>query len=423
MALGSRRACADTLEPWPDCHKPLVAYLLIGFVNLLLGLFLELHGFELQRVGRLAYWARPARESMLRPPPPPPMPLVVLHGVLGLLPYALMLRQLSRDHDGAVLAPLFPHCAVQLEHLCSALPPPLDATELVATIRSMVARYTHVESAVQASFVAHSLGTGYLALLCRRAPELPAAVAFIDPICFLLPDGHVLRNYLYQPVTLGLSTWFHWLQRYLVADEPTQQDYFRNIFWWASSWIHPSELRASAHHGALSSPPQVGVLMASPVRAAVRCARSALGTRLSRVCAQRVHTPQGLARLAWTDHWTVRCKRSPWRSNGPWRSPWRGRHLLLCRLRLCCLLCAGDNGERGRWQHWRRQRCSRRQLPGPGAAVDGGRDSQRADGAGWVRVGGRRSGRWYRSCLQLSPMRISYVKRLAYAYLSIKQAN
>ena len=323
MALGSRRACADTLEPWPDCHKPLVAYLLIGFVNLLLGLFLELHGFELQRVGRLAYWARPARESMLRPPPPPPMPLVVLHGVLGLLPYALMLRQLSREHDGAVLAPLFPHCAVQLEHLCSALPPPLDATELVATIRSMVARYTHVESAVQASFVAHSLGTGYLALLCRRAPELPAAVAFIDPICFLLPDGHVLRNYLYQPVTLGLSTWFHWLQRYLVADEPTQQDYFRNIFWWASSWIHPSELRASAHHGALSSPPQVGVLMASPVRAAVRCARSALGTRLSRVCAQRVHTPQGLARLAWTDHWTVRCKRSPWRSNGPWRSPWR----------------------------------------------------------------------------------------------------
>ena len=254
MALGSRRACADTLEPWPDCHKPLVAYLLIGFVNLLLGLFLELHGFELQRVGRLAYWARPARESMLRPPPPPPMPLVVLHGVLGLLPYALMLRQLSREHDGAVLAPLFPHCAVQLEHLCSALPPPLDATELVATIRSMVARYTHVESAVQASFVAHSLGTGYLALLCRRAPELPAAVAFIDPICFLLPDGHVLRNYLYQPVTLGLSTWFHWLQRYLVADEPTQQDYFRNIFWWASSWIHPSELRASAHHGALSSP-------------------------------------------------------------------------------------------------------------------------------------------------------------------------
>ena len=259
VALGSRRACADTLEPWPDCHKPLVAYLLIGFVNLLLGLFLELHGFELQRVGRLAYWSRPARESMLRPPPPPPMPLVLLHGVLGLLPYALMLRQLSRDHDGAVLAPLFPHCAVQLEHLCSALPPPLDATELVAAIRSMVARHTHVEKAVQAAFVAHSLGTGYLALLCRRAPELPAAVAFIDPICFLLPDGHVLRNYLYQPVTLGLSTWFHWLQRYLVADEPTQQDYFRNIFWWASPWLHhPPELHARAHHGALSPLPTGG---------------------------------------------------------------------------------------------------------------------------------------------------------------------
>jgi hypothetical protein len=48
-----------------------------------------------------------------------------------------------------------------------------------------------------------------------------------------------------------------------------------------------------------------------------------------------------------------------------------------------------------------------------GGAADGGRDSaQRADCAGWVRVGGRRSSRRHRQCVQLGPMRVSSVKRL-----------
>jgi len=240
------RCLCFTLEPWPPCHKPLIAYLSVGLGRRLLGLFLRWNGFELCRAGRLSYWVRPARESMLRPAPPTPQPLVLLHGVLGLLPYALLLRELARSHDGALLAPVFPHCSVQLEHLCSALPAAHDATELIAALRTMVARHVPRGTPVRAAFVAHSLGTGVLALLCRQSADLVCAAAFIDPICFLLPDGNVLRNYLYEPVALGLHTWFHWLQRYLVAAEPTQQDYFRSIFWWASSWLHPAELPCDA---------------------------------------------------------------------------------------------------------------------------------------------------------------------------------
>lgn len=214
------RCLCYTLEPWSACQKPLIAYLAIGFGRRALGLLLRWHGFDLCHAGRMPYWARPARAPLQRPTPPEPTPIVVLHGVLGLLPYVMLLRQLADDHDGAVLAPVFPHCAVQLEHLCGALPPPHDSTELVASIRSMVTRYTPHGRPVKAAFAAHSLGSSILATICRQAPELPAALAFIDPICFLLPDGRVLRNYLYEPVTFGLSTWFHWLQRYIIADEP-----------------------------------------------------------------------------------------------------------------------------------------------------------------------------------------------------------
>ena len=217
------RCLRYTLEPWPTCRKPLVAYLAIDVARRLLGSFLRYHGFELSHAGRLDYWARPERQSLMRPPPPTPNPIVVLHGVLGLLPYVMLLRQLAEEHDGAVLAPIIPHCSMQLEHLCSALPPPHDASELVANIRTMVCRHVAVGKPIKAAFAAHSLGSANLALVCRQAPDLPSALAFIDPICFLLPDGNVLRNYLYEPVSFGLSTWFHWLQRYIVADEPVRE--------------------------------------------------------------------------------------------------------------------------------------------------------------------------------------------------------
>jgi len=110
----------------------------------------------------------------------------------------------------------------------------------------MVARHSHARGPLTAAFMAHSLGSGYLAALLRRAPELASSVAFFDPICFLLPDGTVLNNYLYKPVLLRPSTWYHWLQRYVVADEPTQQDCFRNCFWWSQFWLHPSELPCDA---------------------------------------------------------------------------------------------------------------------------------------------------------------------------------
>jgi len=50
----------------------------------------------------------------------------------------------------------------------------------------------------------------------------------------------VLHNYLYA--SPAVTSGFHWLQRYLVANEATQQDFFRTCWWWSQHWLHPTEL-------------------------------------------------------------------------------------------------------------------------------------------------------------------------------------
>ena len=136
------RCLSYTLAPWPTCRTPLLAYLLFGVGRRLLEGYLSwVLGFERASAGRLSYYVRPPVDTYERPRPPPPPPLVLLHGVLGLLPYGLLLRQMVATHAGAVLVPVFEHCAVRLEHLCARLPPPQDAPELVHSIRAMVARH------------------------------------------------------------------------------------------------------------------------------------------------------------------------------------------------------------------------------------------------------------------------------------------
>lgn len=245
---------AYTLEPWTQGRKPLFVYIGLQVLRQLLDLYLRVSlGFVRMRSGRLDYYCRPAPPSLRRPMPPPPLPIVFLHGVLGPIAYMLLLRELAASHEGEVLVPLFPHCSMEIAHICHALgakQKPHDATELVAAIRTMLARHNpSPHSPPRAAFLAHSLGTAFLAPVLRRAPELAAACALVDPICFLLPDGSVLRRFLYEQPSLRAlqpSTWLHFGQRYLVADEPTVQDCFRTCFWWAQHWLHPAEIPCDA---------------------------------------------------------------------------------------------------------------------------------------------------------------------------------
>ena len=73
-----------------------------------------------------------------------------------------------------------------------------------------------------------------------------SAAAFIDPICFQLPDGRCLQNFLYAKPALAPASLYHFLQRHLIADEPTTQACLRSCFWWAQFWLHPSEISCDA---------------------------------------------------------------------------------------------------------------------------------------------------------------------------------
>ena len=274
------------LEP---CYKPLLYYLALQTVHAAVHAVLRLRGFRWRRAGRLRYLVRPACASLQRPPPPPPPPLVLMHGVGGLLPYLGLLWRMADHHDGAVLVPYFGVCAIAAPPAVrrAAAAAPLPTAELVAAIEAMVIRHAAPGGPPRAAFLAHSLGTAFLASVVKGAPASVGAAAFVDPICFLLHHPAVVHNFLYRPASCPPAplrraasanadafpvelkrqpTWehspprgkrrhapalaapsvgrhlVHACMRLLVTTEPTIQACFRRAFWWSQHWLHPAEL-------------------------------------------------------------------------------------------------------------------------------------------------------------------------------------
>ena len=310
----------EGLEP---CWKPLLFYLCTQTCQGACHLILRYLGFERREAGSLKYWYRPptpepetvaarASRHVMRwagaaapPPPPPPLPLVFLHGVGGLAPYWLLLVLAARRHKGSIVVPMFPHCSLSCLPVLASAPRPPSPEELAAAVREMVyaCGFRH------ASFLSHSFGTAALGALVKAAPDLCAAVTFVDPICFCF-SGTVAHNFLYAkprppmpaptllrrdawpssssvgsprlaPTAEGEgdggaagsasddedefddaasvasaascasaatdASWTHYAQRKIATEEPTIQDAFRRRFWWAQNWLHPSDLPCDAH--------------------------------------------------------------------------------------------------------------------------------------------------------------------------------
>ena len=169
-------------------------------------------------------------------------PIVFMHGVGGLPAYTRFLLQLAAAHPSApLLLPLFPSCTIRLPTLSA--PPPLRTPQLVVALEEMVAG----TGAAAATFVAHSMGTAYLAATLRARPALARSALFVDPICFLLYRREVLYNFLYRRPTLRRSwwrpsKWFALALHRVLTQEPTMQSCFRRDFWWSQLFLHADEL-------------------------------------------------------------------------------------------------------------------------------------------------------------------------------------
>ena len=222
----------DGLAP---CNKPLLYYLymqtlegIIWWVYRRMGLELRCTTSSPAGVQNLEYWYRPPAESFERPKRLPPPPVVILHGVGGLLPYCVFVLHVAWCTRGAVIVPLFPQCALsQMPAVALANRPPVPR-ELAAAVREMLAAC----GARKAAFIAHSFGTAVLATLLKKSPQTAVACTLVDPICFQLHTSAIVANFLLAEPPLSLKTWVHYAQKQGATRELTLQDAFRRRFWY-----------------------------------------------------------------------------------------------------------------------------------------------------------------------------------------------
>lgn len=233
------------VEGLDACNKPLVYYLcqqtlegIIWWVYRRVGFELRCSAESSQGVQNLQYWYLPERTARREPSEPSPPPVVILHGVGGLLPYCVFILHFAWRTRGAIIVPLFAQCSL------SAIPavtfsrrPPMPS-ELAAQVRQMLRQC----GASKAAFFAHSFGTAVLAALLKRAPDMALACTFVDPICFQLHTAAIVSNFLLAEPTLSAATWVHFVQKAFATLELTLQDGFRRRFWWANHCLAPSDV-------------------------------------------------------------------------------------------------------------------------------------------------------------------------------------
>jgi hypothetical protein len=102
-----------------------------------------------------------------------------------------------------------------------------------------------------ATFIAHSMGTGFLAAVLRARPGLASGVLMVDPVCFLLYRRDVLYNFLYRKPALRRSwyrpsKWFNLALHRMLTQEPCMQCCFRRDFWWSHYLLHPMDIPCDA---------------------------------------------------------------------------------------------------------------------------------------------------------------------------------
>ena len=271
----NRTCMLHTLQPLEPCWKPLGFYLGVKAVREACWILLRRRGFVLRTHGALRYWLHtgsaggsasstcssstsgggtPVASDDVSTPASSP-PIVVLHGVGGLVPYVPFLLQLrSTFPTTALIVPFLTHCSLITP--AYEPPAPVDTTEVVHGLAAAVraeagGRGGAGASAPKAVFFGHSLGTAILASIVKSYPTLIGGAMFVDPICFLLYQKDVVYNFLYAcpaPLRHGprqalhASYWFRFALHYLLKLEPTIQSAFRREFWWGRHWLHPHDL-------------------------------------------------------------------------------------------------------------------------------------------------------------------------------------
>jgi len=219
-------------EPLPVIHRPLFLYLGTSLVcPVLAQQVMVMFGFQRERVGGLYYWYRPPRDgvpSRLDIAGPKRTPLVFLHGLgIGLVPYCLFIRRLSRRHSGDLYVP-------ELRFLAMApwenVP---SAREVVAQLQDMLAANSHAA----AHFMGHSFGTIVIGWLLKMSRKSVICTTFMDPPQLFLMKSDCIHNIMnWAPLSC-----FAMICRFMVFRELFTVNLLCRNFYWEQCSTWPEE--------------------------------------------------------------------------------------------------------------------------------------------------------------------------------------
>lgn len=261
------------IDPVQAQHRPLVYYAVTALMSFGSELILMQAGFRRYTVGPINYWllrgddhphdvshaiakssswspstffasqqfnqhesnnSTSSSQSQLEPP------LVFVHGVgigvAGYLPFLLQLKKrLHRyvcngiEHHRTILLLELPHVSMRLD---VDIVPRMDE---IAECTAIAMARLNLPAAL---WVAHSLGTFVFAAINRLQPQLVAGVVMIDPVCFLLYEADLLRNFCYRQPKSPMQI----IQHYHISRELSISYFFHRHFWWHECVQFPKDL-------------------------------------------------------------------------------------------------------------------------------------------------------------------------------------
>jgi len=207
------------VDPVVAEHRPLVYYAVTSLIRLGADAALRAQGFRRHAVGAVLFWILQGDDEDVQREPP----VVFVHGVgVGLatyLPFLLALSSREHRRGRTVVLLELPHVAMQLN--VDVIP----RMENIAECAAIVFRRFNLPPAL---WVAHSLGTFVFAVIQRLQPALVAGVVLLDPVCFLLWEPDLLRNFCYNTPSTPMQI----VQSYHICRELSISYYFHRHFWW-----------------------------------------------------------------------------------------------------------------------------------------------------------------------------------------------
>ncbi|KAH7909220.1 hypothetical protein BJ138DRAFT_992178, partial [Hygrophoropsis aurantiaca] len=250
-----------TFDPVVTVHRPLVWYMIVGFVDFMVSLQLYTLGFRHHNIrgwfksfpprlfpsysqrsvdDRLSYWYRPHRSETK-------LPVLFLHGIgIGLHPYIPFLSELAaREPDVGILAIEFMQISM---HITSAPP----SSGVICASISHILDSLDIKRIV---VISHSYGTVVTAHMFHSPSLSPriAATLFVDPIPFLLHLPDIAYNFVYRHPRKA-NEWQLW---YFASRDPDISRTLSRHFFWTENVLWLEDLRDKTVAVVLSGADQI----------------------------------------------------------------------------------------------------------------------------------------------------------------------